>query len=685
MSFKDINFELAYESGENSEDLLESFYVPVLEQSTKYYRIAGYFSSTALSIAAKGIEGLIHNNGEMYLLVSPELSVEDYRIIQEHGQISDNMDMFKNFHIGSDPDEHLRALAWLLDSGKLKIKIVVPKRGHMSLFHEKIGVLFDKEGNTVSFSGSINETAQAWLYNIEEFKVFCSWMPGQIDYLNKDLKKFLDYWKGNRSAIADVYDVPNAIHQRIISIKPRDLHDLRIMERYTGRKRANNSNLSLFKHQLEMVQAWTDNNYKILAEMATGTGKTRSAIGCMLKKLKDNEKLLVIVSTPQNTLSRQWHLDFQKLEIVLGNSAIIDGTNHRWKRDLEYILLDISTGIYSTAVIFTTHRTSSNPLFLDIVRRAKGSTKVLFICDEVHAVATEKQEAALDPLYEYRIGLSATPDRMFDDVGTQLIRNYFGNKSFEFTIFDALHTINPITNKPFLNSYEYHPLFVELTDNEYVKYKKKTRQIAIEQAKEDKDEDLIRKLRMKRALILKNAQQKHEVLEQLIDKMGSQSIMDTLLFVSDKQIGRCMESLAENHISRAKITEEESASKVVNYEGETERQKFISDFTAHRIQMLLAIKCLDEGIDIPNARIALLMSNGTNPREYIQRIGRVIRQAKDKPTSHIYDFVVVAPDRNDTSILLHEARRAQQIARNSINYDVVEKKFLEKGVNINAY
>ena len=684
MGFKDIDFELAYESGENSEDLLERFYIPALERSTKYYRIAGYFSSTALAIAASGIEGLIHNEGEMYLLVSPELSVEDYRIIQEHRQVTDNMDMFKDFHIESDPDEHLRALAWLLDSGKLKIKIVVPKRGHMSLFHEKIGVLFDNDGNMVSFSGSINETAQAWLYNIEEFKVFCSWKQGQMDYLNKDLKKFLDYWKGNRQALADVYDVPTAICQKIISIKPRDLHDLRIMERYTGRRKANSSSLSLFKHQSDMVQAWTENQYSILAEMATGTGKTRSAIGCMLKKLKDNERLLVIVSTPQNTLSRQWRIDFQKLEIVLGNSAIIDGTNSKWRRDLEYILLDLNTGVYTTAVIFTTHRTSSNPRFLDIIRRAKGETKVLFICDEVHAVATEKQEAALYPLYEYRIGLSATPDRMFDDIGTQLIRDYFGNKSFEFTISDALNTINPITGKPFLNSFEYHPLFITLSDDEYQRYKKKSRQIAIEKAKEDKDEDRIRDLLMTRALILKNAEQKYDVLQQLIDRMGSQNIKDTLLFVSDKQIGRCMEILASNHISRAKITEEESASKVVNLEGETERQKYIADFASHRIQILLAIKCLDEGIDIPNARIALLMSNGTNPREYIQRIGRVIRQAKDKPISQIYDFVAVAPDNSDTNILLHEARRAQQIAQNAINYHDVERLFLERGVDINA-
>ena len=684
MGFKDLSFELAYESGENTDDLLESFYVPALEVSNKYFRIAGYFSSTALAIAATGIEGLIHNNGEMYLLVSPELSVEDYRIIQEHGQINEHMDMFSDFCFGNAPDEHLSALAWLLDSGKLKIKIVVPKRGHMSLFHEKIGIMFDDDGNMVSFSGSINETAQAWLYNIEEFKVFCSWKDGQVDYLNKDLKKFLDYWKGNRKALADVYEIPQAIKDKIISIKPRDLHDLRIMERYTSRKKANKCNLELFPHQAAMVQAWVDNHYSILAEMATGTGKTRSAIGCMVRKLQDNEQLAIIISTPQNTLSRQWLKDFKNLGIVLGNAVIIDGTNPKWRRDLEYLFLDMNTGVYSTAAIFTTHRTSSNPKFTDVVNQTKGRTKVLFICDEVHAVATEKQEAALDPCYEYRIGLSATPNRMFDDTGTRLIRNYFGNHSFEFTISDALNTINPKTHRPFLNSYEYHPLFVELSDDEYAEYKKKSKLIAIEMAKEDPDEDRIKELRMARAVILKNAVQKYDVLEQLISELGAQSIKDTLLFVSDKQIENCMEILANHHISRAKITEEESASKVVNMQGETERQKLISDFSSHRIQMLLAIKCLDEGIDIPNARIAFLMSNGTNPREYIQRIGRVIRQSKDKPVSHIYDFVAMAPARNDTSILYHEARRAQQIAQNAVNYHEVANLFLSRGVDIDA-
>ena len=222
MSFQDLTIKLAYETGEKMEDLLDSFYIPVLEQSEKYYRIAGFFSSSALAVAATGIEGLIHNGGTMYLLVSPELSADDYRIIKEHGCIREDMDIFSDFQIEDTPDDHLKALAYLLDIGRLKIKIVVPKRGHMSLFHQKVGVFFDSNNNMISFSGSINETAQAWLYNIEEFKVFCSWKAGQVDYLNQDLRKFLDFWKGKRESIADVYDIPEAIRERIVAAKPRD-------------------------------------------------------------------------------------------------------------------------------------------------------------------------------------------------------------------------------------------------------------------------------------------------------------------------------------------------------------------------------------------------------------------------------------------------------------------------------
>ena len=167
--------------------------------------------------------------------------------------------------------------------------------------------------------------------------------------------------------------------------------------------------------------------------------------------------------------------------------------------------------------------------------------------------------------------------------------------------------------------------------------------------------------------------------------MNPATIQDTIAFVSERQIVQAFEILSSLKIKRAKITESESASRVVTDEGATERQEIIAQFVRHQLQVLVGIKCLDEGIDIPNARIALLMANSTNPREYVQRVGRVIRQAPDKEVSVIYDFIAVpnTPGSNP-GLIEKEGRRAAQIAKNAINYVEVRKAFLQNGVDIDA-
>lgn len=686
MSLRDINISTNYETTEDSRKLVDEFYIPVLDQAVRYYRIAGFFSSSSLAIAAKGIEGLVHNGGKMYLLISPELSDEDYRVIQEHGKITEDISIFSDFELDRAVNENVQALAWLLDSGRLEIKIVVGKKKSTSLFHQKVGVVFDADNNIVSFSGSINETAQAWLNNIEEFKVFRSWEDGQLDYLQSDLAKFLAYWKNERPALADVYDIPEAIKKKIIEIKPRDVMDLNIMRRYRKDKKNEDNKLSLFPHQERAVKAWTDNGYSLLMEMATGTGKTRTAIGCILQLLKEHTPTLYIVATPQNTLSRQWKADVEKLGIVFDYAAIIDGSNAKWRKDLEFLLMDISDGNIKNAIIYTTHDTSSSDKFISIIKENKYNTRIVFVCDEVHAIGSAKQREALLPEYEYRIGLSATPQRMFDETGTQLIVNYFGNASFEFTIADALSTINPITGKPFLNCFYYYPIFVGLSEKEEKDYAKISKQIGVILNSEDRDEDKLQRLYDRRADICKNAVGKYDALDNLLEEMRPSTIEDSILFVSDAQIVPCFDILTEKKIRRAKITEKESATKVVDEQGDTERQAIISQFVNHQLQMLVGIKCLDEGIDIPNARIAILMSSSTNPREYVQRVGRVIRQAPNKKESVIYDFIV-KPNcsiPSVASILVKEARRALYIAQNAINFDDVREKFLENGVEMNA-
>ena len=685
MGLKDIEISTSYETGESSTQLLDEFYIPVLEQAKTYYRIAGFFSSSALSVAAKGIEGLVKNGGKMYLLVSPELSEDDYNTIVQHGCIPEGSRMFEDFTTDDLPNENLKALAWLLDTGHLEIKIVVGQKSRNSLFHQKVGIVTDDVGDMISFSGSINETAQAWINNIEEFKVFRSWEPGQLDYLQSDLNKFLSYWKNQKPEIAAVYDIPASVREKIVKIKPRDVWDLNVMRRYKKEKAVKENKLSLFPHQQQAVEMWLANNHSLLMEMATGTGKTRTAIGCLMEKLKDGEKLFTIVATPQNTLSRQWKDDFTKLGILLDHSAIIDGSNSKWRKDLKLLLLDLSDDRIKTAIIFTTHATASSDAFIEIIRQFKYDTKILFVGDEVHAAGAAKQRKAMLPEYEYRIGLSATPERMFDEGGTSLIREYFGSKSFEFTIADALSTNNPLTGKPFLNRFLYYPVFVPLTDKENKTYNKITQQIIILKNQEAVDQEQLERLYDRRADVCKNAENKVAAFEQLLLDMKPASIFDTIAFVSDKQIVPSFEIMSSLKIKRAKITESESASSVVTPEGLTERQNIISQFVKHQLQVLVGIKCLDEGIDIPNARIAVLMSSSTNPREYVQRVGRVIRQAPDKDISIIYDFITTPSEPGSNPVILErEGHRAALIAKNAVNYDDVRAAFLKNGVDIDA-
>lgn len=690
MSYKDLDIKLCYETSGKKCELVDSFYVPMLSQTVKYLRIAGFFSSTSLAIASRGIAGLINNGGVMKLLISPEISNEDYTVFKQFSgnELSENSVIFKDFSINDfSYNEHLQALAWMLANNRLEIKIVVNNNLNNSIFHQKVGIGFDADGNMISFSGSINETAQAWLNNIEEFKTFKSWEPGQLDYLLSDLKKFNAFWKGERSDVATVYDLPRSLKDKIISVKPRDIYDLAIMKDYVVKKKQETNDLSLFEHQKEAVQAWIRNDHSLLFEMATGTGKTRTAIGCFIELLKAKQSLFVIVATPQNTLSRQWKKEVDSLGVAFERFSICDGSNPKWRCDLEIALLDMASGELSNCIIYTTHDTASSSSFIKLITAHKRNFKILFVCDEVHAIGSDHQKEALLNEYDYRIGLSATPERMFDEEGTKFIRDYFGNKSFEFSIHDALNTINPITNKPFLNQFYYYPVLVHLNDEEQEKYNEFSRKIAciLNSKNEVPDMDKVNMLRTRRAEILKNAEEKLSSVSDIIDDLNKEErIQNTIIFGTDKQVEPLLKMLSDKLITRSKITENESASKKMGINNLTEREEIIEQFRRGTMQVLVGIKCLDEGIDIKNARIAILMASSTNPREYVQRVGRVIRPDKNKKYSIIYDLIVAPDEDGPMTILQKEARRALMIASNAINAKEVETMFNEMGVEQNA-
>ena len=248
---------------------------------------------------------------------------------------------------------------------------------------------------------------------------------------------------------------------------------------------------------------------------------------------------------------------------------------------------------------------------------------------------------ALLERYNYRVGLSATPSRWFDESGTKVLESYFGNNVFEFSINDALTTINPLTGKTFLVPYTYCLEFVDLTEKELAEYGKISKDVKkLGRYSKDSEEyaEQLERLLFKRANIVKGAENKYEKLKEILGKMNE--IKDLIVFVSPEQMERVLNIMYEMRISAHSFTQATGIVPESKYDGLTERQHVINCFKKGYYKALVAIKCLDEGIDIPSARNAILMASSTNPREYVQRIGRVIRQNKDKTDAKIWDLTI---------------------------------------------
>lgn len=699
MEFTDLNIHAAYETG--VDDLIMDFYVPMLSNAKRYDRIAGFFSSTSLALAARGVAGLIANNGTMRIVASPRLSPEDIAMI--NGSVEDPDALIAQCLLkgidGSDIAEqfcrdHVAALGWMLANGRLEMQIAVvtDPSGRLTaeqyLVHQKVGIFYDRDLNAVSFSGSNNETASGWLGNVEEFKTFKSWEPGQFPYLQSDQRKFDAFWNHQRKGVR-VERLPEAVAEKLIEIgKDFDIERIAVRKYFerANAEETKHNELRLFYYQEDAVQKWIDNDERLLLEMATGTGKTRTAIGCMRHALKRPDKhLLTVISCPQSTLTMQWKSDIESLDlgVEIDATQICDGTQHGWRRELKTKCRQLATGMYDNLLVYTTHQTCSSTDFIDIIRNVKRADR-FFIGDEVHGMGASKTRNGLVDIYNMRLGLSATPSRWFDDEGSALISDYFGADSYKFTIEQALSTPNPLTNKPFLVNYNYHPCFIPLTDDELEEYKKLSEKITRMNNSKNKEEfaDILEYLLFQRADIEKEAANKYAELERIIDEIQKEckekgkQFKDTIIFVSDGQLTKVLQILKKKKITAHKFTQAEGTESSPKFGGVSEREYLIQQFTKGKYQVLVAIKCLDEGIDIPSAHTGIIMASSTNPREYVQRIGRIIRQAPGKSSATLYDMIL-HPDlsgfRDETlaefeeKVFRKEMVRVKDLCANALN------------------
>lgn len=686
MPFRDLSIKKSYHS--TFDDTIHDFYLPVLTESIEYKRLSGFFSSTSLAIAAIGIFHLIRNGGDMHLITSPHLSPEDIRIIKsigaefypeiENRMIQDIQDVKDDF-----TKDHLFALAWMLVNNRLKIKIAIPapdgENPGQGLFHMKCGILKDRAGETLLFSGSINETMSGWSgKNIEEFKVFKSWIPDQVEYMKDDMGRFEELWNNELCPFVEVIDIFDGVEKELVKIAPKEIDEVDLEKWYKGQRKAK----ELFAYQEKAIANWEENGCQGILEMATGTGKTYTALGCAKRVQSSGKPALIIIACPFNHLLQQWQKEIEKFNLPSDKTLIADGTNPTWKKELNSVCWDLDLGDKSKVIVLTTHTTLSSKQFIQIIETfTNRNFKILIIGDEVHGIGSTKRKEGLLPTYDYRLGLSATPHRHFDEPGTEGLLSYFGKVVYEFPLEKALSEINPKTGKSYLTPYLYFPRFITLTDEEMDDYISKTQKIAKlypkRKKKDQPEDDYIEYLLRERANIIKNAQNKYVALQAILSEMGRQ-ISNLLIYCSEndpEQKANIMRILSGYNVRIHTFTMDEDATPSKEYGGISQREYILKKFSEGEYQALVAQRCLDEGVDVPPARSAILMASSTNPRQYIQRIGRVIRRSEGKEVATIYDMIVapsigkVPPEiRNyEKKIFENEIRRAIYVAERSQN------------------
>jgi len=642
-SLKDIGIKYVYSSEET--EILKEFYIPVLSVAKNYYRITGYFSSNSLAVAAKGMGKLIENHGRMKLITGMFVKKGDILVAEEVIENPDKIikemeEVIKDFNNIEDVfvKESIRAFAWMLAKDLLEIKIAIPMKSYTdefeAIFHPKIGIIEDNYGNKISFSGSINETGVGWLGNIEEFKVFRSWEDIEQEYFKSDEIKFSKLWN-NLSDKVEVIPLHRAIKEKLIKLAPKDKSELNFSV-LSGNVIPDNlkqkvvKKLDLRPYQERAIENYEKNNYSGILNMATGTGKTYIGLQAILNFFNLDKRGIVVVVSPTNEICNQWK---EKIEDYIAPDKIILNKDSNWIKNTKNSLHDYVKNRLQKIVFITTYDSLDN---LVRVILEYGLSKLLLISDEVHSFGAKEKRKILenhsfDNVCVYRLGLSATPARYYEKE-TEILKDFFRGVVFTYNIGDAI-------KDKVLCPYYYFVEVVEMTDDEFKKYLKLTRKLGRYShiRTTDEENDPLSAIANQRANIAKSASNKFYAVEKVLkDLKEKREIGHTFIFCIDfNQLNRIKTILERLNISYSQITGREKSK---------DRSRILKSFASGDIEVILSMVVLNEGIDIPSARNAIMLSSSANLREYVQRRGRVLRQIEgESKVANIFDFMVVPP------------------------------------------
>lgn len=631
-------------------DVINDFYVPILSNAVMYKRAVGFFNSAALYEMAIGLRHLVEKQGKMELIVSPRLTEEDIQSINLGYKTREEVierALLRDFDEPKNKTEFrkLNLLANLIAEGILDIKVAFKINANSAgIFHEKIGIVIDAEGNKVAFTGSMNETYSGLLQNYESIDVFCSWRDEDYDRVNIKENAFDNLWD-NLDTAMEVIPFPKVAVERLNSYKVEKTEPLCVEIQNEDDSQdvffKIHDNVDLYDYQREAIESWKNNNYCGIFDMATGAGKTFTALGALSALSKNlNNHIAVVIVAPYQHLVEQWVEDIIQFNVKPIVAYSYPG--QKWRKQFSDAVTAYNVGAIDNFCVIATNATFSLNDFQSILQKFKKN--FAFVVDEAHNFGAVKLSSLLPKKARYRLALSATIERFRDEEGTNKLRKYFGKTCISFSLKEAIQ-------KGFLTSYYYHPVVVYLNADEYEQYQEITKTIirngGASQENIDKN-PYIEMLLIKRARIISGCKEK---VPKLVEVMKPYRTDNYILVY-------CGATKYDNDSSDLKDDDEvrqiEEVNKRLYYELGMKVHKFTSEenkeerdeikrmfASGTELQVITAIKCLDEGVNIPSIKKAFILASSTNPKEYIQRRGRVLRRAKGKEYAEIFDFITL--------------------------------------------
>ena len=674
----DVHFKHSYSSGI---DEPKEFFTEALIESSTFDLGLGFFSSSGIRSLAYGFALFIANGGRMRVVINHILSREDKDAI-ENGQkhivdgfeeriLTDVVRLTKT--LSKEDEQFFRCLSYLISINRIEFIATISTKG--GLGHDKYGIFTDERGSKVAFIGSANFSQSALELNGETITVFTS--PDDDKRIAEYQSLFDRSWENNTphlvhipieevktfiSRTFPVTSVKELLEASICLRTSNNIHDtVSIRQGYNKPLPKSLLDKIEFKEQeprfpfpeerqiqIDAYNAWVRNGRRGVFAMATGSGKTVTALNCLLKQYKENGFYKAIVVVPTQALAIQWQretasFNFQNIVSTYADKDWKDTLNRYITRSL----LDPTKNI----IVITTYATFNRKDIQSFLKKVKGIDSFIYIADEAHNIGSPSSLKHLPEMINWRIGLSATPERIYDDFGSEQLYKFFNSRPPEYTY---RYTMKQAIEEGILCHYDYYPIFVELTSSEMEEYERISTQlrkyIDPDTGKYKPDAE---KLLLKRKRIIHKAENKKVAISQLLENLKQNRKLDyTFVFVPegyepDYSLHDTYDIEQDDiHIidEYAQMFKERGYSYHKYISGLEDAPGILRSFANGDIQILLSMKCLDEGVDIPRAEHAIFCSSTGNPRQFVQRRGRVLRRSKGKDKAKIWDLIVTPPD-----------------------------------------